>query len=341
MRLLLVDNLMIRRYGNLKMGPGRKLMCGAVRNNYRLAEFSDRDITRFLAPMGIRSIGARLANKKLVQTARNFRPDVLLIGNCDYIQNWALEEIRARLPRIRMAHFNVDPLWIPWHVEQLQIRMHSTDGLFVTTAGDPLRQFCTGKNVVAYMPNPSDAAMEVENNAAKSEFRRDLVFCGKELANDDRNDFLRQLKRDLDGRMRFDTPGMFGAAPVWGADYELTLAESKMALNLNRMEGWPLYSSDRIAHLMGDGLLTFLSDRGGMQRFFGDHQVAYFHDRGDLAEKILHYQTHDDERRAVAAAGRQAYHAMFDSARVLKFMVETLLGESYSESYEWADQVYR
>ena len=33
LRILLVDNLMIRRYGNLRMGPGRKLMCGAIRNN--------------------------------------------------------------------------------------------------------------------------------------------------------------------------------------------------------------------------------------------------------------------------------------------------------------------
>ena len=29
-----MDNLMIRRYGNLRMGPGRKLMCGAIRNNW-------------------------------------------------------------------------------------------------------------------------------------------------------------------------------------------------------------------------------------------------------------------------------------------------------------------
>jgi len=26
---------------------------------------------------------------------------------------------------------------------------------------------------------------------------------------------------------------------------------------------------------------------------------------------------------------------------VLRFMVETLLGESYSEPYEWAEEVYR
>ena len=43
MRILLVDNLMIRRWGNLRMGPGRKLACGAVRNDWRLCEFSARD----------------------------------------------------------------------------------------------------------------------------------------------------------------------------------------------------------------------------------------------------------------------------------------------------------
>ena len=52
-RILLVDNLMIRRYGNLRMGPGRKLMCGAIRNGWRICEFSDRDMARLLAPSGI------------------------------------------------------------------------------------------------------------------------------------------------------------------------------------------------------------------------------------------------------------------------------------------------
>ena len=85
LRILLVDNLMIRRYGNLRMGPGRKLMCGAIRNDWRLCEFSDRDMARLLAPLWIRPWGGRIANEKLVLTAKNFRPDVVLIGHCDYI----------------------------------------------------------------------------------------------------------------------------------------------------------------------------------------------------------------------------------------------------------------
>lgn len=341
MRILMVDNMQIRQYGNLKMGPGRKLVCAAIRDNHRLAEFSDRDIARFLAPLGIRSLGARLANRKLIQTALNFKPDLLFIGHCDYIRNGTLEAIRAALPSIRMAHFNIDPIWMDWHIRQIRERMPVTDAIFVTTGGEALQAFRTGKNVVAYMPNPSDPAMEIHDNSQKRAFRHDLLFCGKEIAGDDRNAFLRGLESDLSGKLRFGIYGMFGYPPVWGARYEETLAESKMALNLNRREEWPLYSSDRIAHLMGNGILTFLSDRGGMGRFFSDGEAVFFHERGDLREKILYYQEHDGERQAVAAAGRARYHQLFDSRRTLKFMIETLLNEPYSENYEWVDHVFR
>lgn len=337
----MVDNMQIRRYGNLQMGPGRKLVCGAVRSNHRLAEFSDRDIARFLSPLGIRAAGGYLANIKLIQTANNFKPDVLFIGHCDYICNWTLNKIRKLLPNIRMAHFNVDPLWMDWHVRQIQERMHSTDAIFVTTGGSALKTFCTGKNTVAYMPNPSDGSMEKANNSLKTDFARDLVFCGKELPYDDRTELLRHLVDTLNGRLRFDIFGMFGHPPQWGANYEAMLSDSKMALNINRKEGWPLASSDRIAHLMGNGLLTFLSDKGQMQKFFSDKDVVFFKDAGDLTEKVLYFHAHDEKRRAVAASGRARYHQLFDSSRVLKFMLETLFHEPYSEAYEWADDVYR
>lgn len=341
MRILMVDNMQIRQYGNLKMGPGRKLVCGAIRNDWRLAEFSDRDVTRYIAPLGIRKLGAKIANKKLILCAKNFKPDLLFIGHCDYIRNWALDAIRTALPNIRMAHFNIDPIWMDWHIQQIEERMHSTDAIFVTTGGDSLKQFCTGDNVVAYMPNPSDSSMEIEDNSRKVNFARDLLFTGKEIAGDDRNHFLKELDAELKDKLRFDIFGMFGKPPVWGADYERTLAESKMALNLNRKEGWPLYSSDRIAHLIASGILTFVSDRGNMQKFFSDKEVVYFHDRADLRDKIIYFNENDAERRRVAAAGRAKYHAMFSGRRTLKFMVETLLNQSYSEDYEWADEVYR
>ena len=339
-RILLVDNLMIRRYGNLRMGPGRKLMCGAIRNDWRICEFSDRDMARLLAPFGIRSIGGRIANRKLLLTAKNFRPDIMLIGHCDYITNDTLFAIRNALPGIRIAHFNVDPLWQDRTRAQMADRMHSCDTLFATTAGDVLKTWLTGGNAVAYMPNPSDPSMENQDNGTKTEFARDLFFAGNPREGDPRWDLLKKVLPSIEGKLRVDIFGA-GKPAIWGADYENVLASSKMSLNLNRKEGDKWYSSDRIAHLMGYGILTFQSSKNQMQRFFTDRETVWFDNDGDLAEKILHYQSNDDMRAKIASAGRMKYHTLFNGARVLRFMVETMLGEPYSEPYEWAEEVYR
>lgn len=341
MRILWVDHMQIRLYGNQKMGPGVKLFAGALRNNYRILDFSERDITRFLAPLGIRSIGAKICNKKLIKTAKNFKPDLLFIGHCDYIRNETLIEIRRLLPHIRMAHINIDPLWMDWHIRQIKERMPVTDAVFVTSGGPKLRNFCTGKNVVSFIPNPTDPAYEQADCSRKTDFKRDLLFCGKELPNDFRNDFLKDLQCKLEGKLRFDIFGMFGNPPIWGADYERALHETKMSINLNREETWPLYSSDRIAQLMASGILTFQSDKGNFQKFFSDREIVYYSDSNDLVEKILYCHTHDDERRAIAAAGRTKYRKLFSGERTIKFMVETLTNTPYSEDYEWADEVYR
>jgi len=341
LRILLVDNLMIRRYGNLRMGPGRKLMCGAIRNDWRICEFSDRDMARLLAPLGIRAWGGRIANRKLVLCAKNFRPDVVLLGHCDYIRNWALEKIRRLLPDVRIAHFNVDPVWSPHMQEQCRARMDSCDGIFVTTAGDPLKRWLTGKNFSAYMPNPSDPSMENQDNGRKFGFLRDAFYACNPDPQDPRLDFIRRLRKLIDGKIACDWFGLDGKPTVWGARYEEVLATSKMSFNLNRREGDLWYSSDRIAHLMGSGILTFQSAKNRMQNFFTADETVFFDDEADLAEKVLYYQANDNLRARVATAGRAKYHRLFNGARVLKYMVETLYGGSYSEDYEWAGEVYR
>ena len=335
-RLLLVDNLMIRRYGNLRMGPGRKLNCGAVRNNWRICEFSDRDMARLLAPLGVRAVGGMIANRKLVLTAKNFQPNVMLLGHCDYITNKTLAAIREVCPGIRIAHFNVDPLWQKETQAQMEDRQDSCDALFATTAGDVLKTWCTGRNVVAYMPNPSDPSMENEDNGAKTAFDRDLFFAGNPRDGDPRWELLERLLPKLDG-VKAD----IYRGGLWGAAYEKVLATSKMSLNLNRREGDKWYSSDRIAHLMGYGILTFQSSKNSMQDFFEPSETVFFDGADDLAEKIHFYKRDDAARARIASAGRAKYHRLFNGARVLRYMVETTLGESYSERYEWASEVYR
>lgn len=341
-RILLVDNLMIRRYGNLRMGPGRKLMCGAIRNDFRICEFSDRDMARLLAPLGIRSIGGKIANSKLLKTARNFRPDAILIGHCDYIANETLLKIREALPDVKIAHFNVDPIWQAGTVAQIEERRDSCDALFITTAGEELKRWTNGSNAVAYMPNPADTSMEHGDVSMKKrgDLKRDLFFAGNPRDGDPRMQIIKSLGEKLAGKLDFDIFGM-NKPSVWGAAYEDVLATSRMSINLNRKEGDKWYSSDRIAHLMGYGILTFVSGKGQMQDFFSNDECVYWNNVDELADKILYFHRHDDELRRIAHNGRLKYHKIFSGARVLKFMLETMFGEEYSEPYEWASEVYR
>lgn len=341
MRIVHVDNIMIRRYGNCKVNTGRKFLNGMIRNNWKVLEFSDRDIAKFEAPLNIKPLGFRAANRRLIQTCDNFRPDIVLIGHCDIITNHTLLEIRKILPEVKMIYRNIDPFWRPGNKEKIKERASVCDGVFATTGGEELKEFCTGKNVSGFIPNATDPCIEDLDNSQKTEFERDLMYAGKGAKTDARYPLIVNLHERLGGRMRVETYGIYGNPPVWSHAYDHVVATSKMSLNLNRFEGWPLYSSDRISHLMGNGLLTFIWDKGDMRRFFTDEHVGFFKDEDELVKKAVEFQNDDGKRKTVAAAGRAFYHEHFSGQRIVSFMVEATLGLPFSHDYIWQDEVYR
>ncbi len=341
MRILHSDNLMIRRYGHTKVATGRKLFNGMIRNNWKVYEYSERDIAKFEAPLGIKPLGIKAANKRFIETFENFKPDVLLIGHSDLLSNETLKTVKQISPDTPIIYRNVDPLWRERNIKMIHYRKEVVDAIFVTTAGEPLKQFNTGKNIVGYIPNPTDPGVETFDNSIKTEFERDLVYCGKGSKDDDRYDLVVNLHQSLKDELRFDTYGIYGKPAVFGESYDQVLSTSKMALNLNRFEDWPWYSSARISQLMGNGLLAFVWDKGDMRHFFNDEQVAFFKDADSLTQQIRCFNNNDGLRQAVAKAGRQLYHAEFSGQRVASFMVETALGLPYSHDYRWKDAVYR
>jgi len=340
-RILFVGNFLERHWGNGRTGIDMRLMAGAIRNNWQALSFSERDVTRFLAPLGfLRNVGAKMMNARLVKTARNWKPDVVFMSHCDYVTNETLDEIHRVVPGVKIVHVNCDSIAQAHTCAQIARRTGSCDAIFVTTAGEKLKEWKTPRNAVGFFPNPSDPSFEVEDNAAKADFAYDLFFAGRPACPDGRKELVDALRPRLGDRLRTGFFGM-GEPLVVGRAYEEALAASKMGLSINRYEGWKWYASDRVTHLMGNGVLTFQYDGNRMQDFFSDAETVYFHEPGDLAEKILFYHEHDAARRAVASAGRAKYHRLFDARRVLRYMVETVLGERLSEDYEWAGETVR
>ena len=130
MKILHVHNMMIRNKGIMKFYSGRKFSNGIIRNNHTLLEFSDRDLNRYLSPIGLRSIGKKRLQHYLIETCVNFKPDLILLGHCELIENRTINEIRALLPHVKITHWFLDALWIQQNIERLQARIPAVDAIF-------------------------------------------------------------------------------------------------------------------------------------------------------------------------------------------------------------------
>lgn len=341
-RILFIGNFLLRHWGRGRTGIDMRLAAGAVRLGCPHLTFSERDVARFLAPLGfMRGVGAKVMNARLLRTVRNFKPDIVFIAHCDYVENRTLLAMKELYPSLRIVHINCDPIWQEHTRSQIMRRKETSDAIFVTTAGEELRDFSSGRNVVGFFPNPCDAAYDTEDNSAKTEFGYDIFFAGRPQQIDGRRELVERLEEILDPSVRRGFFGMGKAPLLLGRDYEETIAASKMGLSINRKEGWKWYASDRITHLMANGCLTFQHAGNKMQNFFSDAESVYFSSVEELAEKIAHYNTHDEERRSVASRGREKYFRLFNSERTLKCMIEAAFGEEFSEEYEWAGEIYR
>ena len=340
MRVLHVHNLMHRHYGKRNSYSGRKFSNGIIRANHNLYEFSDRDVVRYEAPLSIRPLGIQAMNRKLLETCDNYRPDLVLLGHSDLVSGKTLSEIRKILPNVKISQWFLDALWIDRNVKRLKSKMNHLDSIFVTTAGDVLNQFCTGKNKVCFVPNPCDQSLENYDNAKSSSLDIDLLFCGVGSESDDRYSLLQRLGQDIGSKLVFKSYGIYGKPPIWGSGYEDLLSRVKMALNLNREEGWKYYSSDRISQLMGNGILTFLWDKGDVRHLIGSENAVFFNSEEELRQKILYFHDNDSERIKIAANGRNFYHQHFSAEKIIEFILDITFERAHSFDYVWAQEVY-
>ena len=89
----------------------------------------------------------------------------------------------------------------------------------------------------------------------------------KEGTEDDRIVFLNNLVKKIPN-VKYDFYGFANKQPIWGDNFFRSLINSKMGLNLSRGKPTKYYSSNRIASIMGNGLLTFIDKKVQYASFF-------------------------------------------------------------------------
>ena len=341
-RILLVGNFAHKSMGLWCYNSDRRIQNGLLRNNNLVWDFSDRDVARASNIFANRKLGVRATNKKLLQTIENLRPDIIILGHANIIKSDTLAQAKKTWPHLRIGVFNFDPLFNRDNVRALESRMDVADAIFITSAGEGLRKFKTATNIVGYLPNPVDPAIDSGRAFAKTDQPFDIFHCigAPESPSDPRLthiEFLLQNFPDL----RIDYYGLLGNPNILGGAYLDALQNNaRIGLNISRRNDIPWYCSDRAAHLFGNGLLVAVPETIGWRHFFTDQEAVFFQSPAELGEKITAMKNDDARRQVVAEAGWKKYYALFNSQAVTKYMLEMITGQKLDPSYPWAKEVY-
>ena len=335
MRVVIVGNFNERKAGANFYATVRKLMNGFIRNGHFVMPFSDRDVAREVARLGVGRVGDAGANKRLLDLCRNFRPDLVLLVHADIITNDTLRELKRLKPSPVLAVVNLDPLFEKVNPPRVRRFAEVADITFITTAGDTIREFATPTHRIAFIPNPVDRSIECMEGFARSDQAFDLICTIiSEKGTPHRAAFMRGLQAEVP-EARYEFCGLDSLPPLFGSDYFDAIGNARMGLNLSRGDDHYLYSSDRIAQYVGNGLLVFVARSSGYGDIFSDREFVFYDGLPDLAEKLRYFLTHDDERREIARAGHAKYHAIFNERVVARFMEEAAFGREISPDYAW------
>ncbi|MDD2839056.1 MAG: glycosyltransferase [Sulfuricurvum sp.] len=323
MKIVHVANYNYLKDGQSYYATDYKIHQGLVRNGHFVYPFSYRDTARCANIFGSKKWGDGKTNKRLIETCRNIRPDLLLMAHAELITLETLREIRKMLPSIKIAMWFVDAMFNERNVINIEGKSAEIDALFLTTGGEWLERFASPTTKVSFFPNLVDPSIDVYRNFESDDLPIDFLFCGTDYKDPVRQAFLNSLSEQLsDINTRF--AGCLGQPRIFGAEYMQTLSQAQMGLNYSRRNDVELYSSDRIAHLTGNGVLTFTPRIPGYEALYTEEEVVYFDDLDDLIAKVHYYHQHQEEGAAIAKRGWEKAHTLCTADRVVKEMEDVI-----------------
>ena len=339
-KILHIADMHNRHRGRLFYSTGKKINNGFIKNNYNVLQISDRDylqsnILNYKKPFFLSFIN---------KTIENFSPEIILFGHVDSLNKDDFFYLRNKYKNIKFSQYFVDTLDPNFdqhekHKKRFFLKYQFCDTNFITS--DPSKLEFIDNDKTFFIPNVCDASIDILENYKYLDLPYDVFFALshgqhrgglKEGHIDERAIFINKLD------LREIKTNFFGIdkSPIWGNNFFNQLSKTKMGINLNRGKPVKYYSSDRIALLISNGLLTFLQDDYFYQDFFEDKKDAiYFKSLGELSEKIKYYSKNNVERSKIAYNGKLRYFDLFENVKVTQYIVEKILDLKTSKKETW------
>jgi len=343
LKILHLTNFNRRFDGRLQYNTGRRLNNGFVRLGHNVLTLSDRDIIhdnkKIFDPTGKNEL-----QKSIIRNFKNFKPDCVVLGHVDSINKSTISELRNLNKNLRICQWFLDPIHKdgPDYIknnDRISNNLRNIDFTFLTSCPSLLRNKI---NNSFFIPNPSDTSFEILKNyevncpndiffAMSHGVHRGVLKYGKY---DNREKFIKKLIKK-NSKIIFDIYGMDKIQPVWGNDFIEAISKSQMGLNLSRGKPAKYYSSDRIAQLLGNGLLTFIDKETQFNDLIGKDSIVYYSNLDDLSYKINKYKKDKKQAKKIAKKGRNIYLKYFNSTIVSDYMLSKLFDYKSSNNFIW------
>ena len=317
---------------------GKKFTNGFIRNGHDVIEISDRDYIKQNRNFSLISTNRKFQDY-LIETFKNYNPDLIFFGHTNNIDLKTFAEFKEINKKIIINQWNEDPIMTSLqdsksNIEKISFYKNIVDHNFITTDPNILtRQNKDLKNVHFFFI-PVDKNIE-RFDVFKLKPRKDIFYAMSHGVNratlkegkiDSRIHFLDKLISRLNG-VNYDFYGFKNKEPIWGDNFNNALTNSKMGLNLSRGLPTKYYSSNRIASLMGNGLLTFIDIKTKFNDIFTKDEIIFYSNIDELADKIIFYKNHSLIRKKIAKNGKNKYFKLFNESKITKYLIDKSFGK--------------
>lgn len=341
-KIIHITDLHQRHSARLFYSTGKKINNGFVKNGHNVINISDRDLTN--QSKNIFDIsGRKVLFREIIKNIENFKPDLIIFGHVDRLDEESFYKIKEKYSSIRLAQWFIDPLNIsgPDYEKNKQrffLKYQFCDANFITTATDVL-DFVDEKKTF-FIPNPIDPSIDIYKSFLNDKeidiflaishgqhrgiLKRDFI--------DDRVYFINKLTKKAEYNI-------FGYKnnPVWGHNFFLELNKCSMGINLSRGQPIKYYSSDRISSLLGNGLLTFIHEDYNYSDFFKKKSIVTYKNVNDLNKKILFFKKNKKLLKEYAKNSHARAHKIFNNQIIAEYIINKSLNLLNTKQKLWTN----
>jgi len=216
------------------------------------------------------------------------------------------------------------------------------DEYFITTSPD-IVDTSISKSKLNFLPIPVDQNIE-EYDFSNSIKNNDLFFALSHGVNfgklkdknfDIRSIFIKKLIKESNNEINFHILGLYSEQPKWNYDLYNQMKSSKTALNLSRGGPSKYCSSNRIASIMGNGMLPIIDEKICYQDFFDNDEILTYKNEKDLIKKLLLIKDNKKEIIKRSKNAKKSYFAYFENTIVADSIIYKIFNTKKKFKYIW------